>query len=191
MFFYHLLLVDQKSVFRQSYHYVLSFINQDYCSQNTHLLLNYQFFYWYTENPLKVFCRSSESSYFWKETVDKYILVTSRNGDRKIIQSIRITSRYLSGIRKRSQLSQFTWTSTSSNTYRKDLSWLYFDNESMAQREASGEGSRVLHIRFCSLSSNFKKQIGAPAKTWLQLLQDKYLTRLTKIFVEIIFSCFP
>ena len=27
-----------------------------------------------------------------KETVDIYILVTSRNGDRKIIQSIKITS---------------------------------------------------------------------------------------------------
>ena len=29
-----------------------------------------------------------------KETVDMDILVTSRNGDRKIMQSIRITSRY-------------------------------------------------------------------------------------------------
>ena len=35
-----------------------------------------------------------------KETVDIDILVTSRNGDRKIMQSIRITSRLLSRKRK-------------------------------------------------------------------------------------------
>ena len=40
-----------------------------------------------------------------KETVD--ILVTSRNGDRKIMQSIRITSRPPSKKRKWNQLSQF------------------------------------------------------------------------------------
>ena len=43
----------------------------------------------------KVFHRQRipESSYVWKETVDIDILVTSRNCDRKIVQSIRITSR--------------------------------------------------------------------------------------------------
>ena len=43
----------------------------------------------------KVFYRQRipKSSYVRKETVDIYILVTSRNGDRKIMQSIRITSR--------------------------------------------------------------------------------------------------
>ena len=35
----------------------------------------------------------SESSCTRKETVDKDILVTSRDGDRKIMQSVRITSR--------------------------------------------------------------------------------------------------
>ena len=40
------------------------------------------------------------------------ILVTSRNGDRKVMQSIRITSRPTSRIRKWNQLSQFRWTST-------------------------------------------------------------------------------
>ena len=35
-----------------------------------------------------------------KETVDTGILVTSRNGDRKVMQSIRITSRPLPRIRK-------------------------------------------------------------------------------------------
>ena len=42
-----------------------------------------------------------------KETVDIEILVTSRNGDRKIIQSIRITSRPPSRKRKWNQLNQF------------------------------------------------------------------------------------
>ena len=42
-----------------------------------------------------------------KETVDIDILVTSRNGDRKIMQSIRITSTPPSRKRKWNQLSQF------------------------------------------------------------------------------------
>ena len=47
-----------------------------------------------------------------KETVDIDILVTSWNGDRKIMQSIRITSRRPSRIRKWNQLSQYRRTST-------------------------------------------------------------------------------
>ena len=44
--------------------------------------------------------RIPEFSCARKETVDIDILVTSRNGDRKFMQSIRITSRPLSRIRK-------------------------------------------------------------------------------------------
>ena len=51
--------------------------------------------------------RIPECSCARKETVDIDILVTSRNGDRKIMQSIRITSRLPSRIRKWNQLSQF------------------------------------------------------------------------------------
>ena len=51
--------------------------------------------------------RIPESSYVRKETVDKDILVTSRKGDRKLMQSIRITSKPSSRKRKRNQLSQF------------------------------------------------------------------------------------
>ena len=36
---------------------------------------------------------TSESSYARKETADIDIIVTSTNGDRKIMQSVRITSR--------------------------------------------------------------------------------------------------
>ena len=48
----------------------------------------------------------SEFSHARKETVDNDILVTSRNGDRKIMQFIRITSRPSSTKRKWNQLSQ-------------------------------------------------------------------------------------
>ena len=51
--------------------------------------------------------RIPESSCVRKETVDIDILVTSRNGDRKIMQSIRIKNRPPSRIRKCNQLSQF------------------------------------------------------------------------------------
>ena len=47
-----------------------------------------------------------------KESVDIDILVTSRNCDRKIMQSIRITSRPTSRKRKWNQLSQFGRTFT-------------------------------------------------------------------------------
>ena len=47
-----------------------------------------------------------------KETVVIDIVVTSRNVDRKIMQSIRITSRPSSRIRKWNQLSQFRGAST-------------------------------------------------------------------------------
>ena len=48
-----------------------------------------------------------EFSHVRKDTVDIDILVISRNGDRKIMQSIRITSRPSSRKRKWNQLSQF------------------------------------------------------------------------------------
>ena len=51
--------------------------------------------------------RIQESSCARKETVGIDILETSRYGDRKIMQSIRITSRSPSRKRKWNQLSQF------------------------------------------------------------------------------------
>ena len=48
--------------------------------------------------------RIPESSCVRKETVDIDILVTSKNGDKKIMQSMRITSGPLSRIRKWNQL---------------------------------------------------------------------------------------
>ena len=51
--------------------------------------------------------RIPEFSCVRKETVDIDILVTSRNGDRKIMQSVRIMSRPHSSKMKWNQLSQF------------------------------------------------------------------------------------
>ena len=54
--------------------------------------------------------RIPESSCAGKETVDIDILITSRNGKRKIMQSIRITNPSM--IKKLNQLSQFRCSST-------------------------------------------------------------------------------
>ena len=51
--------------------------------------------------------RIPESSCARKKTFDIDILVTSTNGDRKVMQSIKITSRPTSSKRKWNQLSQF------------------------------------------------------------------------------------
>ena len=57
----------------------------------------------------KAFCRRRilKSRCAREETIDIDILVTSRNGDRKFMQSIRITSRPPSRIRKWNQFNQF------------------------------------------------------------------------------------
>ena len=62
---------------------------------------------------MKAFCRQRipESTCARRETIDIDILETSRNGDKKIIQSIRITTRPPSRKRKWNQLSQFRRTS--------------------------------------------------------------------------------
>ena len=50
--------------------------------------------------------------YARKETADIDILITSRNGDRKAMQPIRITRGPATRIRKWNQFSQFRSTST-------------------------------------------------------------------------------
>ena len=56
--------------------------------------------------------------------------LTSGNGGRKIMQSIKITSRPLSRRRKWNQFSQLRQTST--KVIPKDLNWLHFGNEPRA-----------------------------------------------------------
>ena len=76
----------------------------------------------------KAFCRKRipESSCARKETVDIDTLVTSRNGDRKIMQFIRIISR---------QVEPLLMNIYQSNTYRKDLRWPHFDDEQRVQEK--------------------------------------------------------
>ena len=76
----------------------------------------------------KAFCRKRipEPCCARKETVDIDILVTSRKGDRKIMQSIRITSR---------QLEPLLINIYQNNTYIKDLRWPHFDDEPRVQEK--------------------------------------------------------
>ena len=60
-----------------------------------------------------------------KETVDIDILVTSRNGDTKIMQSIRIT--------EVEPVDPLQMNIYQSNTYRKDSGWLHFADELRVQ----------------------------------------------------------
>ena len=101
--------------------------------------------------------RIPEFSCARKETVDIEILVTSRNGHRKIMQSFRIASRPPSRKRKRNQLEPVLKNIYQNNTYRKDLGWPHFDDEpDKGSRKAASEGQTILHIRFSSLSNKSK-----------------------------------
>ena len=66
--------------------------------------------------------RILESKCARKETVDINILVTSRNGDRKIMQSIKITGRPPYAKREVEPVEPVRINIYQSNTYGKDLS---------------------------------------------------------------------
>ena len=89
----------------------------------------------------KALCRQGacEPSCAKKEAVDKNILITSRNSDRKTTQSIRISGRPPTTIKKMNQFSQPRQTSTKvilGNTYTKDFNG-YISTMSNGSREAS------------------------------------------------------
>ena len=121
--------------------------------------------------------RISESSCVRKETVDIDILVTSRNGDRKIMQSIRITSR---------QVEPVLMNIYQSNTYRKDLSWPHFDDEPKVQEKQNLE--TALHGSLV-INEASKYHINT---LWNQL-KDSNLTSIiqetTKLFVKFLKGC--
>ena len=75
--------------------------------------------------------RIQESSYAKKETVDIDILVTSRNGNKKIMWFIWITD--LSQNNEVELVEPVQMNIYQSKTYLKELSWLYFDNEPRVQ----------------------------------------------------------
>ena len=76
-----------------------------------------------------------ESSCARKETVDIDIFVTSRKGDRKTMQSIRIMSRFPSRIKKWEvkPVESVQINIYQSNTYRRDLCWLHFNDQPRVQ----------------------------------------------------------
>ena len=73
--------------------------------------------------------RIPESNCVSKEIFDIDILVISRNVDRKVMQSIRITSRPPS-TKEVETVEPVLKNIHQSNTYRKDFSWPHFDDES-------------------------------------------------------------
>ena len=81
------------------------------------------------------------------------ILVKFRNGDRKIMRSIRILSRPPSRIWKWDQLSQFRWEST--KYLMKRIKLATFRQWAKGSGEAAREGLTVLHICLCSLSNHY------------------------------------
>ena len=85
-----------------------------------------------------------------KETVDINILVKSKNGDWKIMQSIGITSRPLENTEVE-PVEPVQMDIYESNTYRR-LKLVTFRRWTRGSREAASERSTVLHIHFCSLS---------------------------------------
>ena len=112
--------------------------------------------------------RIPESTCPRKEIGDIDVLVTSRNGGIEIMQSIRKTSRPPARERKWNKLSEFRWTSAKvipqEKTYAGYISTM--SQRFKSSREVRSEGLKVLDIRFCSLSYNFKLKIGAPSQTW-------------------------
>ena len=103
----------------------------------------------------KTFYRQRIENSIDKETVNTDILATSRNGDRKILQSIRIRSRPPSRKRKWHQLSQLRWTPTKVIPIEKTY-LATFRRWAKDSRQASSEGLTVQHNPFCSLSNNSK-----------------------------------
>ena len=67
-----------------------------------------------------------------KETVDIDIFLTSRNGDRKIMQSMRITRTSLEN-KEVEPVEPGQMNIYQSNSYIKDFSWLHFDNKPRVQ----------------------------------------------------------
>ena len=70
-----------------------------------------------------------------KETFDIDILLTSRNGDRMIMQSIRIMSRPPSRKKEVEPVEPVLKNIYQRNTYRKDLSWPHFNDEPGVQEK--------------------------------------------------------
>ena len=105
--------------------------------------------------------RIPEFSCAREETVDIDIPVTSRNGDRKIMQSFRITSRQSTSLEKKEvePVELVLKNIYQNNTYRKDLSWPHFDDEPRVQ-----ENQQVKDQQSCI--SVFVACLTNPSSNW-------------------------
>ena len=113
-----------------------------------------------------------------KETIAIDILVTSRNSDKKIMQSIRITSRPPLRMKKWNQLSQFRWTSTKSNTYTKNLSWLHLHNEPRVQ-----ERLQVKDQQSCISTLQLIKQVQVATRSTIPDMTTLFHTWKYALFI--------
>ena len=117
----------------------------------------------------KAFCRKripqpSSSSYARKETADKDITKTSKNGDRKIMPPARITSGSPIQIRKQKQFSQFRRTSTKTISTKKT------------------QGGYIQTMR-----QGFKGMINSPTFQCLQLIPNiQRVTSSTNLVMKIV-----
>ena len=102
--------------------------------------------------------RISESSCARKETVEIHILVTSRNGDSKIMQAIRISNRPPLRKKEVQPVESFLKNIYQSNTYKRNLSWLHFNHEPRVQEKQQVKGRKSCIFVFVAslsiLSSN-------------------------------------
>ena len=112
----------------------------------------------------KVFYRQRipEFSCARKETVDIDILVTSRNGDRKIMQTFRITIRPPSRKKEVVTVEPVLKNIYQNNTYRKDLGWPHFNDERRVQEKQQVKDQQfyisVFVACLTNLSSNWEHQ---------------------------------
>ena len=106
--------------------------------------------------------RIPEFSHARKETIDIEILVTSRNGDRKIMHSIRITSRPPSRKKEAEPVEPVLKNIYQSNTYRKDLSRPHFYDDSKVQEKQQAKDHQSCIFIFVACltipSNNYEHQ---------------------------------
>ena len=108
----------------------------------------------------KAFCRhrNPKSSCARKGTVDIEILIKSRNGDKKIIQSHRISGTFHEKKEAEPVLSVQIYL-------YKRLQLATFLQSSNCSREGAGVEPTFLHTGFCNSYSISKEQLEAPAQT--------------------------
>ena len=124
-----------------------------------------------------------ESSCARKETVDIDILVKSRNGDRKTMQSVRITSKPTSRKKEVEPVETLLKNIYQSNTYRKDLDWPHFNDEARVQEKLQKYCKDLLFwVLWACLLMATKTMVSASRKLWFLSSCKKLNLCLTSFF---------